>query len=218
MARPVRIFQLAKELNISHTEIVSFLKNKGIVVGSHMSPVDDDAHALIMDEFAKDKENVDRYRKEQVRREIHDTRVKAEQLAHKKVVILSLEDQRALEKEEKEKAAEKAKQDQKKAKQKQAEEKAKKDKEKEKKKEAQAKPKRKLRRIDLSSIESQVGQKQRKPIEKPGDKKPHVAKTTDQKVKATMAKMQTKTKKKVYKKEKVSEEIESEQKRCVDTI
>ncbi|MBT3216387.1 MAG: translation initiation factor IF-2 [Candidatus Marinimicrobia bacterium] len=213
MARPVRIFQLAKELNISHTEIVSFLKNKGIVVGSHMSPVDDDAHALIMDEFAKDKENVDRYRKEQVRREIHDTRVKAEQLAHKKVVILSLEDQRALEKEEKEKAAEKAKQDQKKAKQKQAEEKAKKDKEKEKKKEAQAKPKRKLRRIDLSSIESQVGQKQRKPIEKPGDKKPHVAKTTDQKVKATMAKMQTKTKKKVYKKEKVSEEIESEQKR-----
>ena len=58
-----------------------------------MSPVDEDAQALIMAEFSKDKENVDRYRKEQVRREIHDTRVKAEQLAHKKIKLLSLEDQ-----------------------------------------------------------------------------------------------------------------------------
>ena len=209
MARPVRIFQLAKELNISHTEIVSFLKGKGIEVGSHMSPVDEDAQALIMAEFSKDKENVDRYRKEQVRREIHDTRVKAEQLAHKKIKLLSLEDQRALEKAEKEKAAEKEKQVKQEAERKAATEKAEKEKE-EKKKEVAPKPKRKLRRIDLSAIESQVGQSPKRHKDKATDKEKPAAKTADQKVKATMAKMQSKTKKKVYKKDKVKEEQETE--------
>lgn len=212
MARPVRIFQLAKELNISHTEIASFLKGKGIEVGSHMSPVDEDAQALIMAEFSKDKENVDRYRKEQVRREIHDTRVKAEQLAHKKLKLLSLEDQRALEKAEKEKAAEKEQQIKKEAEQeaveKAATEKAKKVQE-EKKKKTTAKPKRKLRRIDLSAIESQVGQSQKRQRDKAADKEKPPAKTADQKVKATMAKMQAKTKKKVYKKEKVKDDPET---------
>lgn len=77
--RPIRIFQIAKELNISHTEILSFLKNKGVDVTSHMSPIDETAHQLILAEFAKDKANVERYRKDQVRREIHDTRVKERQ-------------------------------------------------------------------------------------------------------------------------------------------
>ena len=46
--RPLRIFQIAKELNISHTEILSFLKNKGIDVASHMSPVDENTHQQIL--------------------------------------------------------------------------------------------------------------------------------------------------------------------------
>ncbi len=174
-----------------------------------MSPVDEDAQALIMAEFSKDKENVDRYRKEQVRREIHDTRVKAEQLAHKKIKLLSLEDQRALEKAEKEKAAEKEKQVKQEAERKAATEKAEKEKE-EKKKEVAPKPKRKLRRIDLSAIESQVGQSPKRHKDKATDKEKPAAKTADQKVKATMAKMQSKTKKKVYKKDKVKEEQETE--------
>ena len=74
MAKGVRIFQIAKELNISHTDILSFLKIQNIQVGSHMSPVDDDVYQVIIAEFAKDKANVERFRKEQVRKEIHDTR------------------------------------------------------------------------------------------------------------------------------------------------
>ena len=62
----IRIFQIAKELNISHTDIVYFLKSKKIEVSSHMSPVDDNVHKMIMNEFAKDKEEVDRFRKEKV--------------------------------------------------------------------------------------------------------------------------------------------------------
>jgi len=48
----LRIFQIAKELNISHTDIVSFLTSKKIEVSSHMSPVDESVHQMIMAEFA----------------------------------------------------------------------------------------------------------------------------------------------------------------------
>ena len=99
-----RIFQIAKELNISHTEILSFLKGKSITVGSHMAPIDEETYAIVMEEFHKDKESIDRYRKEQIRREIHDTRIFEEQKANKKLQLLSLEEQRKLESDEKIKA------------------------------------------------------------------------------------------------------------------
>jgi len=99
-----RIFQIAKELNISHTEILSFLKGKGIAVGSHMAPINEETYAIVMEEFHKDKESIDRYRKEQIRREIHDTRIFEEQKANKKLQLLSLEEQRKLESDEKIKA------------------------------------------------------------------------------------------------------------------
>ena len=38
---------------------------------------------LVMSEFAKDKKRVDRFRKEQVRKEIHDTRLKEKQESQK---------------------------------------------------------------------------------------------------------------------------------------
>ena len=95
-----RIFQIAKDLNISHTDILHFLKARKIEVSSHMSPVDETVHQMIMEEFAKDKELVDRFRKEQVRREIHDTRLKEQQESAKKLKLLSLTEQRELEKEE----------------------------------------------------------------------------------------------------------------------
>ena len=94
----VRIFQIAKELNISHTDILSFLNKKGVDVKSHMSPVDEEVKNLIMAEFSKDKMLVDRFRKEQVRKEIHDTRLKEKQESQKKLQLLSLQDQRKLEK------------------------------------------------------------------------------------------------------------------------
>ena len=57
----IRIFQIAKDLNISHTDILNFLKARKIEVSSHMSPVDETVHQMIMEEFAKDKELVDRF-------------------------------------------------------------------------------------------------------------------------------------------------------------
>ena len=101
-----RIFQIAKELNISHTDILSFLKVKNIEVGSHMAPIEEDVYQIILAEFHKDKESVERYRKEQVRREIHDTRILDRQKEHKKLNILTIDEQRKLETKEREKIQE----------------------------------------------------------------------------------------------------------------
>ena len=65
-----RIFQIAKELNISHLEIMSFLKNKGENVSSHMDPVNAEIYEDILLEFSKDKQKSDRYRKEQARKKV----------------------------------------------------------------------------------------------------------------------------------------------------
>ena len=98
--RQTRIFQIAKDLNISHTEILTFLKNKGVEVASHMSPVDKHIQDMIQTEFHKEREDIDRFRKEQVRREIHQTRIDEQQKAQKKLNLLSLDEQRSLEKKE----------------------------------------------------------------------------------------------------------------------
>lgn len=103
-AKKIRIFQIAKELNISHTEILSFLEGENVEVANHMSPVDETVHQMILTEFAKDKEIVDRYRKDQVRKEIQDDRIKEKREKSRKFKLLSLEEQRKLETEEKEKA------------------------------------------------------------------------------------------------------------------
>ena len=225
-----RIFQIAKELNISHTEILSFLKGKGIVVGSHMAPVEEDTYQIILAEFHKDKESVERYRKEQVRREIHDTRILEQQKAHKKLKLLTLQEQRELEIEERKKAEIENKKKQEAARvaaledeQKAQEEKVRKEKEaaerkrqkakraeaeKERKKKEASKPKKKFRKIDLSEIEAQVGKgttHRRTASKKKGnDKKERSAAETVRKI---TAKIDTKTKKKVYRKEKDTDDL-----------
>ena len=65
-----RIFHIAKELNISHLEIMKFLRLKNIEVQSHMAPVDSEIYDLIIGEFSKDKQLVDRLRKEQARQAV----------------------------------------------------------------------------------------------------------------------------------------------------
>ena len=219
-----RIFQIAKELNISHTEILSFLKGKSITVGSHMAPIDEETYAIVMEEFHKDKESIDRYRKEQIRREIHDTRIFEEQKANKKLQLLSLEEQRKLESDEKikAKAEEERKATEAKTQSTQHEEKVKKEAEQkvlevkrekeeliQKKKEPQ-KPKKKLRKIDLSEIEAQVGKgttNRRRDFKKKTDAQP--PKSAVDTVRKITAKIDTKTKKKVYKKEKTFKDDES---------
>ncbi|MDA0753604.1 MAG: translation initiation factor IF-2 [Candidatus Marinimicrobia bacterium] len=94
MSDSIRIFQLAKELNISHTDILDFLKSKDIAVSSHMSPIDGKTQQIVYTEFAKDRQSAERDRKEQVRKEIHDSKVVMKTKSVKKFKIMSVEDQR----------------------------------------------------------------------------------------------------------------------------
>jgi len=208
----IRIFQIAKELNISHTDILSFLDTKGVDIKSHMSPVDDDVRNLIMSEFAKDKKLVDRFRKEQVRKEIHDTRLKEKQESQKKLQLLSLQEQRKIEKTEKIKS-EKEKQkvekdiidvpvrrDEKTVGSKSV---------KAIKKKYTTPKKQKLRKINLSNIQSEIGQPgPSKHSKSSKDKKEVVSKNVKTKVKATLAAIGTKKKKKTYKKSKSKDDQE----------
>ena len=212
-----RIFQVAKELNISHTDILNFLKEKNIKVTSHMAPIDDETYQIILSEFHKDKESVDRYRKEQVRREIHDTRLLEQQKANKKLNLLTLDEQRSIENKERENAEKEKKIKAEEEKKAEAIKKEKEDAElralKELKEQEEAdkvrksppKPKKKLRRIDLSEIESKVGQssKTSKTQTQKIDSKKN--KTAAQTVRKITASIDSKSKKKVYKKDKAQE-------------
>ncbi|HKJ69534.1 MAG TPA: translation initiation factor IF-2 [bacterium] len=84
MAKKRRIYQIAKELNISHEEILQFLDAKDIEVRSHMSAVNDQIYDKILNEFAKEKVIVDRYRKEKERQRIEEERQKQEEEERKR--------------------------------------------------------------------------------------------------------------------------------------
>ena len=229
----LRIFQIAKELNISHTDIVSFLTSKKIEVTSHMSPVDESIHQMIMEEFAKDKEQVERFRKEQVRKEIHDVRLKKQQETSKKLQLLSLTEQRELEQAENKKkeelSKEKEKEQEKKNKEIKAKEKAKKqeiekkqkdiernqnptkvDKPNTKAKELKKKFKstNKLRSINLTNMQSAIGSSGGKPSSmKKNQQNNKNQKSVKTKVKGILAQMDTKNKKKVHKRDRSRDEV-----------
>lgn len=227
----VRIFQIAKELNISHTDIVSFLKSRNVEVSSHMSPIDDEVHKLILDEFSKDKEQVDRFRKEKVRREIHDTRLKERQQSTKKLKLLSLKEQRELEKKEVKKKADLVEQEEKRlaeelikksdeVSQRQQEYENKKSKEKEKSEKSRSNKKanelkskfkntKKLRSINLSDIHGKVASGNSKLKLKKNKEEEKAQQSVKTKVKGILAQMDTKSKKKSYKKTKVKDEQEN---------
>ena len=199
MSDSIRIFQLAKELNISHTDILDFLKSKDISVSSHMSPIDGKTQQLVYTEFAKDRQSAERDRKEQVRKEIHDSKVVMKTKSVKKFKIMSVEDQR---KSEKKKAEEpiKDKKDSKKT---------------EAKKEApvEKKPKKKLRKISLREPEKKQDQKQIKKHKDELKKDSSAVK----RLKKTLASMDASPKKKSYKKSKKDVELEDgDQKRTIE--
>ena len=217
----VRIFQIAKELNISHTDILSFLNKKGVDVKSHMSPVDEEVKNLIMAEFSKDKMLVDRFRKEQVRKEIHDTRLKEKQESQKKLQLLSLQDQRKLEKKEK-LNKDKVKIESEKNKLDHPVDRSDKrpaSKVKAIKKKFTPTKKQKLRKINLSNIQSEISQSGSIKNEKDTKSKPtKVSSNVETKVKATLAALGTKKKKKVYKKAKSKIEETDEDTEITRTI
>ena len=66
MTQTRRIFDIAKELNISHIEIINFLDTQG-VKATIMSTVSNEDYAKISDQFYHEKSQVDRLRKEKAR-------------------------------------------------------------------------------------------------------------------------------------------------------
>ena len=205
MAKNIRIFQIAKDLNISHTEILTFLKKKGVEVASHMTPVDEDIQEMIQGEFRKERQDIDRFRKEQVRREIHQTRIDEQQKAQKKLNLLSLDEQRSIEKKEKQ-TEEKKKKEKAVDKELKESKESKKEPKEEKKQVKKTKAKQhKLRKIDLSEIKSQIGNVNRKPSPKSDEDEPANRSAKDA-VKQTLARMDKKSKKKVYKKDRKPEQ------------
>ena len=201
-ARQIRIFQIAKDLNISHTEILTFLKSKGVEVASHMSPVDKATQDMIQAEFHKERQDIDRFRKEQVRREIHQTRIDEQQKTQKKLNLLSLDEQRTLEKQEQKKAKQKAKEQAVEEEKKNAEQvEQKKQAEQKKQKKSVKSSQHKLRKIDLSEIKSQIGTTTRKPPVKTDKQQEPATRSAKDAVKQTLARIDKKTRKKIYKKE-----------------
>lgn len=223
-----RVFHIAKELNISHEEIIDLLKKHSIKVNSHMSPVDEDTYQLILEEFEKDLLSVDRYRKEQMRKQIHSRRL--DRLTEKKPLkILMPDEQRRLESREQILAEETAKnkklaieaklQKEEVIKLKKVVEKpdfiktiftdGKKSFEKDIVKSIKLK-KLKLRKIDISEIESKIGSVPRKHVKKTGEdvsKEGTTEKTSiDSTIRKTLAKIDTRTKRKKYRRDKVIEE------------
>ena len=223
-----RVFHIAKELNISHEEIIDLLKKHSIKVNSHMSPVDEDTYQLILEEFEKDLLSVDRYRKEQVRKQIHSRRL--DRLTEKKPLkILMPDEQRRLESREQILAEETAKNKKLAIEAKQQKEeviKLKKVVEKpdsiktiftngkkslEKEIVKPIKPKKlRLRKIDISEIESKIGSVPRKHVKKTGEEvsKENAAEkiSIDSTIRKTLAKIDTRTKRRKYRRDKVIEE------------
>ena len=150
MPDSIRIFQLAKELNISHNDILDFLKSKDISVSSHMSPIDGKTQQIVYTEFAKDRQSAERDRKEQVRKEIHDSKVVMKSKSVKKFKIMSVQDQRKAEKKKTDTESE--------SKQKTVD----KNKDTEKTSLVEKKPKKKLRKISLREPEKKEDKKQLK--------------------------------------------------------
>ena len=201
MSDSIRIFQLAKELNISHNDILDFLKSKDISVSSHMSPIDGKTQQLVYTEFAKDRQSAERDRKEQVRKEIHDSKVVMKTKSVKKFKFMSVEDQR---KSEKKKTEPKPDEDKK----------TKEDKvEAKKSSPAEKKPKKKLRKISLREPEKKEDKKQSKKHKDELKKDSSAVK----RLKKTLASIDSGPKKKSYKKSKKDLKIEDgDQQRVIE--
>ncbi len=177
MSDSKRVFDLAKELNISHTDILDFLKSKNISATSPMSPIDGKTQQLVYTEFAKDRQSAERDRKEQVRKEIHDSKVKMETKTVKKFKILSVKDEKKETVDKKD---------------------TKKSESKEKKETKKAEPKKKLRKITLTDLAPKKDKK--KKSQKKSEVKTDAS--AEKRLKQTLAEIESSRKKKVHKKSK----------------
>jgi len=162
-----------------------------------MSPIDGKTQQIVYTEFAKDRQSAERDRKEQVRKEIHDSKVVMKTKSVKKFQILSVQEQREAEKKKAEsKAVETSK-----------------DEGKSKKAPAEIKPKKKLRKITLREPENKDDGKKAKK-HKDDIKKDNSA---VKRLKKTLASIDSGPKKKSYKKlKKDSNAVDGDQIRVVE--
>jgi translation initiation factor IF-2 len=93
--KKMKIFNLAKELNLSSETIIDFLKKKGFDVKSHMSSVTEDMMPVIMGHFKKDKEVAERHQ-----RKIQEFRSTRKKESPEKAEISEKVEQKTVEKEE----------------------------------------------------------------------------------------------------------------------
>jgi len=215
-----RIFQIAKELNISHMEIIRFLKKEDIPCKGVNSAVSKEVYFKILEEFSEEKNIVERIRKEKARKKAEQKRQKEEE-ARK----AAAEKQKKIESEildtiqdtfrknidvlyevsrdkvkniiPKETVKKKAK----------AKKKA------EKKKSKKKKKKKKLKKISREEIERKLGKKSSRKKKKKSKKKKVDSDKVDDAFKKTLAKMKssgTKKKKGKKKKKKDTEETTDE--------
>ena len=217
MAKVKRIFDIAKELNISHLEIIEFLKtideNTNFTI---MTSISNEIYAQILDNFYQDASAVDRLRKEKARlnvihpnQDLIDVKNKEEKSAQPndqkdKVVI---EESKPKEKTKKLDTAPKLKiikraseSESKDLIKNQSEQKAKKtklDKKEKKQKIEEIKPKLKLKKIDISSIADKINTTKKK--------------QENDSVKTSVSQLTKKVskRKKVKKEEEIIEEVES---------
>lgn len=73
-----KVFQIAKELLVSHDEIIAFLQKAGYkTVKSHMSIVDDEMMEKVQARFSKEKKYAESYQKQKVRKGKSDDSLQA---------------------------------------------------------------------------------------------------------------------------------------------
>ena len=208
-----RIVQIAKYFNISHKDIMDLLKKNGIEVKSHMSLVDEEAYQLILEEFEQDRLSVERYRKEQVRKEIHSKKLEETLQSSQSFEIMMPKEQRIIEEKEKklkeeeenikkEEEAQKAKEEKKKSKK---PSKTKNGKSEKNEIESPERDKMQFRSIDVAEIQAKIETPRRratkkKPPETDEEKAKHAS--IESTIKKTMAQVDTKAKRKKYKKTK----------------
>jgi len=217
MAKVKRIFDIAKELNISHLEIIEFLKtideNTNFTI---MTSISNEIYAQILDNFYQDASAVDRLRKEKARlnvihpnQDLIDVKNKEEKSAQPndqkdKVVI---EESKPKEKTKKldtapklkiiKRASESESNDLIKNQSEQKAKKTKLDKKEKKQKIEEIKPKLKLKKIDISSIADKINTTKKK--------------QENDSVKTSVSQLTKKVskRKKVKKEEEIIEEVES---------
>ena len=62
-SKKIKVYNLAKELNLSSETLIEFLKKKGFEAKTHMSVVDEDMISVVHAHFKKDKDVADRHQR-----------------------------------------------------------------------------------------------------------------------------------------------------------